>query len=303
MSTKSVFPIPKPLLRHHLVGLNGVTLPPVILLIGTPGVGKRAMAHHIAQSVFCDQNKTNQNFDPCQKCTSCKQALSGNWVDFIEVAPEETGTSIKVDALREIKSKQGFGGFDHDQKIILISQAERMTTQAANSVLKLLEEPPNGWIFILTTHDQTLLLPTIVSRCQIFRLKPIPTSVLQELLGENGVTDPQKQMLCAKMAQGSWGRALAYADETFWKYHNDILEFVKNPASTIHNLTDWAAQNVENIDFLANQLEDICYEQIKKSPTDTWLNRAEKIAQARETFHLPLNKKLLVQGLLLSWVQ
>ena len=309
---KTLFPIPKAFLRHHQSSLEGFKLPPVLLLTGIAGVGKRTLAHYIAQWIFCKEtasrNLSNESPTlqglPCEECIACKQALSGNWVDFTEVLPEETGGALKAEQLRELKTKLGFGGFDHAYKIILIPNAERMTPQAANSILKILEEPPTGWIFILTSNDPTLLLPTIVSRCQILRLKPFPISILQELLKESGVKEKEKQTLCAELAHGSWGRALALADEKLWKYREDILEFSKNPVASVNSLTDWAAQSVENIDFLMSQLENICYQKIQNATSRyPWIERAEKIAQARQHIHLPINKKLLVQGLLLPWVE
>src|SRR6185312_5189559 len=99
-----------------------------------------------------------------------------------------------------------FGSHEGSYRIFLIPNADRMTPQAANSVLKILEEPPRGWIFFLTASDPTLLLATVLSRCQQLKLRPMPLETIQELLSEAGILG-EKQKVAASLSQGSWGRA------------------------------------------------------------------------------------------------
>ena len=114
----------------------------------------------------------------------CQRALKGSWVDFTEIRPEdeEEGRpgSLKIDQFRKLKESQGFGAHEGGYRIFLIPDADRMTPQAANSVLKILEEPPKGWIFFLTASDPTLVLPTVLSRCQSLKLRPFDPDTLKQ---------------------------------------------------------------------------------------------------------------------------
>lgn len=210
--SSSPLPLPSAVLRHHIdEGSLHTSLkewhslkkvPQVLLVTGMVGVGKRSLCHYLAQWILCENTwptdseeaglfgnlmletekptETSQNnLKPCGSCQSCINALKGAWVDFTEIQSEESENdpgndsgTLKIDQFRKLKSSLGFSGGTGKYRVILIPNADRMTIQAANSVLKLLEEPPAGWIFLLTSSDASLLLPTIVSRCQQLRLKP-----------------------------------------------------------------------------------------------------------------------------------
>ena len=148
--------------------------------------------------------------------------------------------ALKIEQFRKLKASMGFGAMEGRSKITLIPSADRMTVQAANSVLKLLEETPPGWMFFLTANDPTLLLPTIASRCQIFRLKPFSTGEIEELLQQAGVDAPRVP-ICARLSQGSWDRALSLAKDETWEQRKALFQFLKAPSSMIHTLVDWAS--------------------------------------------------------------
>ena len=215
-----------------------------------------------------------------------------------------------------------------------------MTIQAANSVLKLLEEPPRGWVFFLTASDPTLVLPTILSRCQQLRLKPFQPHELEELLELSGI-NPQRRKISAELAQGSWSKALALSDDETWEHRQNVFAFLKEPASQLAALVDWASQEPRRFDLLVDQLEQLTGELIRWSVSpatnnpesyawinadgksalaghanavtkrhgsqaqarEFWLERAERMARARQESLAPLNRKLLIQDLLLPWLE
>ncbi|MGZ3687759.1 MAG: hypothetical protein ACXWPM_03420 [Bdellovibrionota bacterium] len=359
----SLLPLPGAMLEHHARTLFGPMkewrrtkrLPPVLLLTGTEGIGKRAVTHFLAQWILCERSGVqaapaegeggglfgamelapHTEIDPasdpvpCGECVSCQRALHGSWVDFTEILAEEE--TLKIDQFRKLKSTMGFGAHEGQYRITVIPDADRMTTQAANSLLKLLEEPPAGWIFFLTSSDPTLLLTTITSRCQTLRLKPFSRESLLKLLEDSGVA-PEKRALCAELAQGSFSQALGLGRGEVFEQRQELFEFLKSPESRLETLVNWAATEPANFDLLLDQLEQITADLVRTSATGAeylgedgkaallahakrmtarlgaggarafWTNRAERIARARRESLAPLNRKLLTQDILMAWL-
>ncbi len=325
--------------------------PPVLLLTGPSGIGKNGIAHFLAQWILCENHglvhspfsENSSSLLPCEKCSSCQKIQSGNGVDLTVIASENeedsssTSGLLKVEQFRKLKSTAGFGASEGRHKITLILSADRMTQQAANSVLKLLEETPAGWIFILTATDSSLLLPTLVSRCQVHKLKPFSNAEIQELLKTSGI--PQERIkISAELSQGSWSRALHFASDEVWKQRKTILEFLNAPSAGLLSLVDWAAASPVYFDTLVDLLEHLTAELIRWSslgiPPENypwiqadgkenlvshakeilrklgslqnarsfWIKRAERMAQVRQESLAPLNRKLLSQDLLIPWL-
>src|SRR6185437_3831579 len=188
---------------------------------------------------------------PCGECVQCQRALKGSWVDFTEIRAEGSGAdeeeksgkseSLKIDQFRKIKESLGFGSHEGGYRIFLVADADRMTAQAANSVLKILEEPPKDWIFLLTASDPTLVLPTVLSRCQTIKLRPFTPETLRALLSASGIMG-EKQKLAATLAGGSWGRALAIASDEGALKRQALFDFLERPQGVLGALVDWAAQ-------------------------------------------------------------
>lgn len=350
-------------IQHHLKSLaqplnywrSTQQLPPVLLLSGPSGIGKRWMTSFIAQWIFCTESGFNASsssgadssgISPCGECLSCKKMIHGTEVNFSVIqsdVDEETSrastNSLKIDQFRKLKSSQGFGAHQGQYRITVIPDAERMTTQAANSILKLLEEPPRGWIFFITCADSALLLPTLVSRCQVLRLKPFTSNDIQKLLISTE-TPPERAEMCAQLSQGSWNRATTFANEAIWKQRAVLFDFLTQPIQEFHGLMDWAAEEPTHFDILTDLLEQFTADLIRwsVSPFIThpenfnwihsdgsksfcshvkkvvkaqgsldhaqafWFSRAERMAQVREEALAPLNRKILLQDLLLPWI-
>jgi hypothetical protein len=375
--TQTLLPVPKAALDHHLKTLKpsmeewlgSGKLPPVLLLTGLSGVGKRSIGYFLAQWIFCenvgltsspeeapedtgfffgDEPKkeaapapaSEKRIEPCGECLQCKRALSGSWVDFTEITSDEedesANSSLKIDQFRKLKESAGFAAREGGHKIILIPNADRMTPQAANSVLKILEEPPRGWIFFLTASDPTLLLPTVLSRCQQLKLRPMPLETVQELLSDAGILG-EKQKVAASLSQGSWGRALSLATEDTLEHRQMLFDFLERPQGALNLLVDWAAQTPEKLGLLFDQLELICLDLVRFSVSEDqnykwnntdgatalknhadslhrklgsmenvrafWIARSERIAIARREALAPLNRKLLIQDILMPWLE
>ena len=144
------------------------SLPPTLLFAGPPGVGKWAVARAAAQAVNCLDPVRSPNehlaIDACGKCRACDRVARGVHVDVIAMQPDERA-SIKIDVVRDVLARTGFRPFEGKRRLVLIREADALEPQAQNSLLKSLEEPPPGTIFILTTAVPGALLPTVRSRC------------------------------------------------------------------------------------------------------------------------------------------
>ena len=362
-------PVPKTVIEHHLLSLGAPMkewaakkrIPPGLLLTGAPGVGKRSMAYFLAQWILCEKSPfaslahdegpglfgggeaaaTTPEFSllPCGECLRCQRAIKAAWVDFTEITSEDdedngTGT-LKIDQFRKLKSGLGFGAHEGAFKILLIANADRMTPQAANSVLKMLEEPPPGWLFFLTASDPTLVLPTVLSRVQTIRLRPFSAESLRKLLSESGIA-PDRQPICAELAQGSWNKAISMAGDEVWEQRKEIFNFLRNPQEGMNPLVDAMAQSQTQFELLADQLEQCTSDLIRWSVSpethawanrdgaaalaahakatlrthgsvaaarEFWIARAERLARARRESLAPLNRKLLVADVLLPWLE
>jgi hypothetical protein len=288
-------------------------VPPVLLLTGPTGIGKNQIVHFLAQTLFCQ----NAGFEgpatqdtPCGTCFSCLKATHGNWVDFLEIAPDvEDGErgALKIEQFRSLKEKQGFSGFDQSHFVIHIRDADRMTTAAANSLLKILEEPPAGWIFFLTAPDPSLVLPTILSRCQRLRLRPLDTSTVRSLLERLEVPEDRRGT-CALESQGSIERALLLARDEAWNKRGEISAFLKTPSQHFPGVFEWAAHSHENFDLLLDRLEQELHaqlstgQQLDRAQLEFLVGRFERVVKLRQEALAPLNRKILLQDLLSPWL-
>lgn len=132
------------------------------LFAGPRGAGKHELAQWLALRLFCQNVQDDQ---PCGQCPECQRILSGNHPDVIQVAPENQ--TIKVEAIRYLKQELYKSGMEGNQRVFIIQDAEKMSANASNSLLKFLEEPVSDALIILTTPSKSQILPTILSRMQV----------------------------------------------------------------------------------------------------------------------------------------
>ncbi|BDF35775.1 DNA polymerase III subunit delta' [Lachnospiraceae bacterium] len=187
------------------------------ILNGEKGAGKKMLANLFATTLLCEKAGP----DPCNECHSCRQAESGNHPDIIKVTHEKPNT-ISVDDIREqvnntilIKPYQG------PYKIYIIPQADMMSVQAQNALLKTIEEPPEYAVIMLLTENADTLLPTIASRCVMLKLRNIKDTLIKKYLMETMEVPDYKADMCTAFAQGNMGRAILLANS---EYFNEIRE-------------------------------------------------------------------------------
>ena len=193
---------------------------------GEEGSGRKTMADTFAAALCC-QADVGEN-KPCGKCMACMQAASKTHPDIIRVTHEKSRIGvddIRTSLLGDISIKP----FSSNYKIYIIDEAERMTEQAQNALLKTLEEPPAYAVIILITTNTGAFLQTIMSRCVTLQFKPLETSVISEYLMNREKLPDYFAKLCAAFSGGSIGQALKFAkNEDFEQIKNECLYYLRN---------------------------------------------------------------------------
>jgi DNA polymerase-3 subunit delta' len=175
--------------------------------VGAKGIGKRTVARNFAAMVLCQNTKDGKS---CLECKSCKLFFSKSNPDFIELEPE--GTSIGVDSIRDLQRDISIKPMYSNHKVYLIPDADRMTIQAQNSLLKTLEEPPDYAVLILTTSNFETLLETIRSRVLRYDFKRNTLNEIYSFLESNFTENLQGIDFIASYSNGIIGTALELAN-------------------------------------------------------------------------------------------
>lgn len=235
------------------------------IVSGEDGVGKKTLTRAICTSLLCSDPDPLKH--PCGICDSCIQVQSENHPDMIVISPgkplspsvKPDRTTIPVDDIREMIRLCGSYSFEGGKRVVIIEKAESMTVQAANCLLKTLEEPPeNTYFFLITSHPE-LLLTTIISRCRSLKLHPWEDTYLEMILRKEQVPE-QRIHETVFFSHGSLGVAKKIAtDEQYWETRNLILKNV------------YAADNRSDLIKFATTVKD-------KSPTlDEVLDMTESL--------------------------
>jgi DNA polymerase-3 subunit delta' len=180
------------------------------LFVGPAHVGKSTLALNLAQAVNCMSTDP-----PCQECPSCRRIAASKHsdihiVDLISVEKKEIG----IRQIAEMQNAAHLPPFEGKHKVFIFDRAEMLSSEAANSLLKTLEEPPPNILIILLTSRESALLPTIASRCQRVELRPLPLGLVVEVLVKDYHVAPDKADLLARLSGGCLGWALqALRDE------------------------------------------------------------------------------------------
>ena len=312
---------------------SAATLPRALLLTGRPGLGKRATALFLAQSLLCETQR--EGLKPCRTCSSCLLFKVGNHPDLrmLEVGQEEEGSTadaldeqaaparkanrqISVDQIRTLTDFVTITSHRGGAKVILIVPAEAMHPSAANAVLKMLEEPPGDTCFVLASHQPERLLPTIRSRCFHLAFSLPDVGPALDWLKGQGIGQWE-----LALAQGGYAPLAALdraGDEVFWIQRKALLDTLAVPSFDPLR----AADHAEDIDGprVSTLLSQWAYDiaalksggtvryhldyamSLKKlavtMPIEELLNWYDAVIQFGRVAQHPLNKRLAMESLL-----
>ena len=285
------------IIRHLKNAISTGKVSHSYIFTGEPGAGKKLLAGTFAMTLQCEAGGT----EPCQKCDSCKKAIGKNHPDIIMVNHEKPGT-ISIDEIREqVVQDVSIKPYCSPYKIYIIADAEMMTVQAQNALLKTIEEPPEYAVILLLTGNIDELLPTIQSRCVRLDLKVVDDGLVKKYLMEHLHVPDYQAEIDASFAQGSIGKAKAaatsqeFADMTqnalkILKYANtmevyELSETIKSFSNEKQNIDDYldifqfwfrdvlmfkATREIDNlvfkqeINFIKEQASQRSYENLEK---------------------------------------
>lgn len=213
-----------PIKEHIRKSLHTGKISHAYIFYGEKGSGKKTLADLFARALQCEKGGE----EPCNQCTSCKQALNHNQPDIIYVQHEKPGV-ISVDEIRrQVNNDIGIKPYSSARKVYIIDEAEKMNVQAQNALLKTLEEPPAYAVILLLTTNQEAMLQTIRSRCVTLAMKPVLDVELQKYLMREVQVPDYKAGICAAFARGNVGRAKELAvSQEFDELKDEVLQLVQ----------------------------------------------------------------------------
>lgn len=310
------------MLKHSIVK-NRVAH--AFLFEGMRGTGKKDVSFLLAKSMFC--HAPSEGYKPCEACVNCKRINHGNHPDIHLVEPE--GLSIKKNQIKSLQDEFAKTGVESKKKLYTIVHADKMTTNAANSLLKFLEEPNAETIAILITEQAQQILPTILSRCQIINFRPLSSNIMVEKLIDEGV-NPQIAPLVGELTNNLEEGLTLNHDEWFAQAQKIVVKLYevlkKNPLEAMVMLQEnWFMHFKEKeqvdrgLDLLLLILKDLLYIQLGKTEQTVFLSERERFKQfalqtsgrrlteqmsavldAKRKLHANMNQQLLMEQLVLK---
>ena len=232
------------------------------IINGEKGSGKKMLANIYAQTLQCQTRGT----EPCMECQSCKQAVNRNQPDIIHVTHEKPNTISVEDIRGQLNGDIMIKPYSSPYKIYIVDEAEKLTVQAQNALLKTIEEPPMYAVILLLTSNVNALLPTILSRCVVLNMKPVADEKVRKFLMEEMQVPDYKADVCVAFARGNIGKAKSLASsEEFENIKGEALSLLKyiqdmelhEIVSAIKKISEYKLEVNDYFDIMAIWFRDV----------------------------------------------
>ena len=231
---------------------------------GEVGAGKKMLASAFAMALQCEKHGT----DPCMECDSCKRALSKNHPDIITITHEKPNSigieDIRIQLIDDVSIKPYTGPY----KIYILNEAEKLTLQAQNALLKTIEEPPAYAVILLLTTNAESFLPTILSRCVTLNLKAVPDEKIKKFLMAHYQIPDYQADVCVAFAQGNVGKAIQLAaSDDFNELKASALQLIKRlhdidlyeMTEAVKQISEYKLQINDYFDLMMIWFRDVLY--------------------------------------------
>ncbi|MCL2574205.1 MAG: DNA polymerase III subunit delta [Defluviitaleaceae bacterium] len=273
------------------------------IIDGAAGSGKHLLASTFSAAILCENLVGN---NPCGACISCITLISGNHPDVTYV--QATKKSLGIDDVREqITENISILPYSSQKRMYIIKNAHTLTIPAQNALLKTLEDGPKYAVFFLLSQDHKAFLPTIMSRCALYKIAPLGDSVVSNHLVSQGI-DANLAAIAAASSSGSIGRAMTIAtDESFTPFRNEILDIAQGIAQK--DITDIfaAAKTMENhkeriteaLDIMCMYYRDVLVGEQTDYP-QAIIRKIRNIEKAKQKLNANCNFLLTMEVMLLK---
>ena len=238
------------------------------LFTGIKGVGKETAAMYFARLILCE----NEDIEsiPCGECPGCRKIENGNHPDLRIIRPD--GAQIKIGQIRELQQEIHYHPIDAERKIYIFVDTERMNKEAANSLLKTLEEPPSASTIVLLTENIELILPTIRSRCQVLTFYPLTEQELSQSLMERFDIDKQTASSIAILSGGVVGNAISLIEQDSTSDESVPEILFETDTLAAFRLAEQFEGNLESLDKLISWYRDLLFVQ-QEAPIELLTHR------------------------------
>ena len=297
-------------------------LPHALLLTGLPGLGKGVLADVIAQQLLCVAASPASG--PCGRCTACAQLSAGTHPDYIKVELEEDASVVKIDQIRSLAEKLSLSSHQGGYKVVTLNPADSMNINAANSLLKTLEEPSDNTVLVLVCERPSQLPATVRSRCQLLRVDVPGQEVALQWLAGQGIEGPAKTYL--QMAHGAPLEALQQARVDSIKarreHFDSLVAILEGRAAPLTVAQAWAKdEDMQGIHWMRDWLMDLLRIAMtgqtggvrstdlldgltrlaRKLDSRVLFTQLERVNRALRLTASSLNRQLLTEDILLAW--
>ncbi len=226
-------------------------IPHAYIFKGPAGVGKSLFARGVAAAVNCRDTK---HVGACGVCSSCKKFRSKNHPDFLVVSPEKG--VIKIDQIRQLTKELSYPPYESLMRVVVLEDVHTMRREAANSLLKTLEEPPENNLLILTAEASQEILATLTSRCQVVPFSQLSIDDTVAILVQQGV-DQDAARLLARLSEGSPGKALLFQKTEMIDLWRKLVSVLSDPSVHPDRDVGVLLQLAENMASLKEELSSL----------------------------------------------